>query len=115
LREGALAALGPAVTYRRRTTDQLDRKIIELVNETGTINARMVRILLDLDTVGASRVLADLVEREILVKTSEATRGPSVTYGRGVSFPSKSRSKPVDEPLESQQHDPNQLSFDHLE
>lgn len=89
LREDALVALGSAVTYRRRTTDQLDRKIIELVNKTGTINARMVRILLDLDTVGASRVLADLVEREILVKTSEATRGPSVTYGRGTAFPAK--------------------------
>lgn len=89
LREDALAALGSAVTYRRRTTDQLDRKIIELVYETGTINARMVRILLDLDTIGASRVLADLVEREILVKTSEATRGPSVTYGRGAAFPAK--------------------------
>jgi ATP-dependent DNA helicase RecG len=88
LRESALAALGPAVTYRRRTTDQLDRKIIELLTETGTINARMVRILLDLDAVGASRVLADLVERRILTKTSEATRGPSVTYGRGAAFPS---------------------------
>lgn len=115
LREGALAALGPAVTYRRRTTDQLDRKIIELVNETGTINARMVRILLDLDTVGASRVLADLVEREILIKTSEATRGPSVTYGRGAAFPSKSKSRPADGPIESQEHDPNQLPFDDLE
>jgi ATP-dependent DNA helicase RecG len=89
LREDALTALGSAVTYRRRTTDQLDRKVIELVNETGTINARMVRILLDLDTVGASRLLADLVEREILVKTSEARRGPSVTYGRGAAFPTK--------------------------
>lgn len=89
LREDAVAALGSAVAYRRRTTDQLDRKIIELVNETGAINGRMVRILLDLDTIGASRVLADLVERKILVKTSEATRGPSVTYGRGAAFPAK--------------------------
>lgn len=91
LREEALSGLGPAVTYRRRTTDQLDRKIIELVAETGTINGRMVRILLDLDTMGASRVLADLVERRVLQKTSEATRGPSVTYGRGKDFPAKSR------------------------
>jgi ATP-dependent DNA helicase RecG len=92
LREEAIAALGAAVTYRRRTMDQLDRKVIELVNETGTINGRMVRILLDLDTIGASRLLADLVEREILVKTSEATRGPGVTYGRGPKFPARSRS-----------------------
>lgn len=93
LREDALEALGPAVAYRRRTTDQLDRKIIELVHETGTINARMVRILLDLDTIGASRVLADLVDRKILIKTSEATRGPSVTYGRGPDFPSKTSNR----------------------
>ena len=110
LREEALAALGSAVTYRRRTTDQLDRKIVELVTETGTINARMVRTLLDLDSVGASRVLADLVEREILKKTSEATRGPSVTYGRGPAFPSKSvrrgaasrRKTPQNESLQDQ-------------
>lgn len=95
LREDALAALGPAVTYRRRTTDQLDRKITELVHETGTINARMVRIFLDLDTIGASRVLADLVDRKILVKTSEATRGPSVTYGRGSAFPAKAGSRGI--------------------
>lgn len=91
LREDVLAALGSAVTYRRRTTDQVDRKIIELVAETGTINGRMVRILLDVDTVTASRMLAGLVERGILIKTSTAERGPSVTYGRGPAFPKKSR------------------------
>lgn len=95
LREEALAALGSAVTYRRRTTDQLDRKIVEMVNETGTINSRMVRLLLDLDTVSASRVLADLVDRNILLKTSEATRGPSVTYGKGSAFPSKASKRPA--------------------
>lgn len=116
LREEALAALGPAVTYRRRTTDQLDRKIIELVNETSTINARMVRIMLDLDTVGASRVLADLVDRGILVKTSEATRGPSVTYGQGPAFPSrkKPRSRSGPSSGEDMAH-PNQLPFEELE
>ncbi|WP_426517965.1 ATP-binding protein [Diaminobutyricibacter sp. McL0618] len=113
LREEALAALGPAVTYRRRTTDQLDRKIIELVNETGTINARMVRILLDLDTIGASRVLADLVDREILVKSSEASRGPSVTYGRGKAFPSRAKLRSVIDPVRaSRERDPNQLPLD---
>lgn len=91
LREEALAALGPAVTYRRRTTDQLDRKIVDLVRETNSINARMVRILLDLDAVSASRVLSDLVDRGILIKTSTATRGPSVTYGRGEKFPHKNK------------------------
>lgn len=92
LHEDAITALGSAVTYRRRTTDQVDRKVIELVRETGTINSRMVKILLDLDTPSASRVLADLVERQVLVKTSAATRGPSVTYGKGKKFPSRGNS-----------------------
>ena len=91
LREHAVSALGSAVTYRRRTTDEYDRKIIELVREAKQINARMVKIALDLETSAASRVLADLVEREVLIKNSEAQRGPSVTYGPGPGFPSRRR------------------------
>lgn len=91
LREHVITALGSALSYRRRTTDEYDRKIIELVREAGQINARMVKIALDLQAVSASRVLGNLVERGILVKTSEAQRGPSVTYGPGPSFPQRSR------------------------
>lgn len=87
LREHVITALGPAVTYRRRTTDEYDRKVVELVREAGTINARIIRIALDLAAVPASRLLADLVERRILAKTSESQRGPSVTYGPGPDFP----------------------------
>jgi ATP-dependent DNA helicase RecG len=87
LREHVITVLGPAVTYRRRTSDEYDRKIVDLLRETGTINARIVRITLDLGAVAASRVLADLVERDVLVKTSDAQRGPSVTYGPGPHFP----------------------------
>lgn len=87
LREHVITTLGPAVTYRRRTTDEYDRKVVELVRESGTINARTIRIALDLAAVPASRLLVDLVERRILVKTSEAERGPSVTYGPGPDFP----------------------------
>lgn len=93
LREHVMTALGPAVTYRRRTTDEYDRKIVELVREAGQINARIVKIALDLETTPASRVLADLVERGVLIKTSEATRGPSVTYGPGPSFPAAAKVK----------------------
>lgn len=87
LREHVVTALGPALTYRRRTIDQADRKVIGLVRETGQVNARMVRILLDLDTLRASRLLSDMVERGILVKTSQSQRGPGVTYGPGPAFP----------------------------
>ena len=91
LREHVITMLGPAVAYRRRTTDEYDRKIVELVRETGHINARIVKIALDLGGVAASRVLGDLVDRGILAKTSEAQRGPSVTYGRGPLFPTPAR------------------------
>lgn len=91
LREHAVAALGPALTYRRRTLDEYDRKVIGVVREAGEVNARMVRLLLDLDAAPASRVLADLVERGILVKTSQAQRGPSVAYGPGPAFPKQAR------------------------
>lgn len=87
LREDVVSALGTAVVYRRRTRDEYDRKIIDLLRETHQINARMVKITLDLSTKDASRVLGDLVDRGIVVKTSDAQRGPSVTYGPGVSFP----------------------------
>jgi ATP-dependent DNA helicase RecG len=90
LREDAVASLGPALTYRRRTPDEYDRKIIGLVEEAGAVNARMVRLMLDLDASPASRVLADLVDRGILTKTSEAERGPGVTYGPGPLFPGRS-------------------------
>lgn len=89
LREHAVIALGPALAYRRRTTDEYDRKIIDLVRETHQINARMVRIVLDLSTPEGSRVLGDLVQRNILTKTSEAQRGPGVTYGPGSAFPDR--------------------------
>jgi ATP-dependent DNA helicase RecG len=93
LREHAVAALGPAVTYRRRTPDEYDRKVIGVVQEAGEVNARVVRLLLDLDAAPASRVLADLVERGILVKTSQAQRGPTVAYGPGPAFPESPRAR----------------------
>jgi ATP-dependent DNA helicase RecG len=87
LREHVVASLGPALSYRRRTADESDRKIIGLVREAGEVNARMVKLVLDLDNSPASRLLADLVERGILTKNSRAQRGPSVTYGPGPAFP----------------------------
>jgi len=93
LREAALRALGTAVTYRRRTADSIDTKVLDLLREAGSINARMVRLVLDTDTPTTSRILADLVERDLLVKTSTATRGPGVTYGPGPKFPSRSKKR----------------------
>ena len=87
LRGEVIAALGPAVAYRIRARDDTDRKIIDVVRETGQVTGRLVRSILDVHASTASKLLADLVNRQILVKTSEARRGPSVTYGRGPKFP----------------------------
>lgn len=89
LREHALRGLGTAVSYRRRTVDEIDRKIVATVSELGQITNGVVQALLDVKVERASRILADLVDREILVKTSPHERGPRVTYGPGPGFPGK--------------------------
>lgn len=92
-REHVIADLRPTLSYQRRTTDTYDRTLIGVVRETGGINARLVKLTLAVDGPTASRILADLVRRAILVRTSEATRGPSVAYGPGPKFPTKKRAK----------------------
>jgi ATP-dependent DNA helicase RecG len=91
LREHVLRTLGTAVRYRRRSTDELDRKVIAHVKEYERITNRTVRNLFDVDVNRARDILADLVQREVLVKTSDATRGPSVEYGPGPRFPTGRR------------------------
>ncbi len=92
LRAQALRALGPAVGYhQRRSIDELDRKVIAHVQEYERITNRTVRNIFSVDVQRAKAILADLVRREVLVKTSEATRGPSVEYGPGQSFPQTRR------------------------
>lgn len=88
LRENVLQALGTAVRYNRRSVDQTDRRVIAHVREYGKITNRTIRNYFDVDVARARDILRDLVRREILVKTSEAERGPSVTYGPGPRFPS---------------------------
>lgn len=91
LRSDALKKLGSAVPYQRRTTDEIDRKVIEHVREYKRVTNRTVRNLLDVSVQRAASIVGDLVKREILVKTSEAQRGPSVEYGAGPRFPSKKK------------------------
>lgn len=87
LRGDALKALGAAVRYHRRTTDQVDRKVIAHINEYAKITNRTLRNLFDIDVWRARDILADLQQRSIIVRTSEAARGPNVEYGRGPKFP----------------------------
>jgi len=95
LREHAMRTLGTAVRYRRRGTDELDRKVIAHVKEYDRITNRTVRNLFDVDVNRARDILADMVQREILVKTSAATRGPSVEYGPGPKFQPSRGSRPA--------------------
>ncbi|MEU1884555.1 ATP-binding protein [Micromonospora rifamycinica] len=94
LRSSVLSALGPAVRYRRGQGDDAERKVVELVRAAGQLNARMVRVALDLDAQATSRLLGDLVDRGLLVRVSESRRGPSVTYGPGPELPAAGRRRP---------------------
>ena len=91
LREDVLRELGTSVPYRRRTTDEIDRKVIAHVREYGRVTNRTVQNLLDVGVDRAKAILADLVSREVLIKTSVAQRGPTVEYGPGGRFPGEGR------------------------
>ena len=66
----------------------------------GTITGRVVQTMFDVQPATASRILSDLVDRGILVKTSTASRGSPVAYGPGAKFPTgrRVRRKPGDDP-----------------
>lgn len=87
LRGDSLKALGTAVRYHRRSTDQIDRKVIAHINEYDKITNRTLQNLFDIDVWRARDILADLQNRALIVRTSDAARGPSVEYGRGPKFP----------------------------
>jgi ATP-dependent DNA helicase RecG len=87
LRDDVLRSLGTAVSYQRRTVDETDRKVIEIVANYGRINNQAMQTLFSVKVARASTILRDLVDRGILERTSEATRGPSVEYGPGPRFP----------------------------
>lgn len=78
-----------------------------IVREVGTINGRMVQTMFDVQPSTASLILSDLVDRQILVKTSKASRGPSVTYGPGHKFPAgRKRSRSRDQVQDQLSWDP---------
>ncbi len=101
LRAAALGALGSAVTYHRRTVDDIDRKVIAHVIEYGRISNRTLQNLFDIDVYRARDLLRDLRERDILVKVSKQQRGISVEYGPGANFPKK-RTRRRKSPVETE-------------
>ena len=86
-REGTLKVLGSAVPYVRHTADELDRRVVAHVREYGRVTNTTVQNLFNVSMPRARQILASLVEREVLIKTSKAQRGPSVEYGPGPGFP----------------------------
>jgi ATP-dependent DNA helicase RecG len=93
LRSEAMASLGTAVRYNRRLQDEIDRKIVAHVGEYTKVTNKTVRNLIDVDVYRSAEILKDLVERGILIKTTEASRGPSVEYGPGPAFPRRTRKR----------------------
>ncbi|MEU1605566.1 RNA-binding domain-containing protein [Micromonospora matsumotoense] len=87
----ALSRLGNAVAYHGRSSDEVDRKVIEHMRDYGEINNRTVQRLFDVDVYAARDILKDLVERDLLTRTSEQTRGVAVRYGPGPMFPTTTR------------------------
>jgi ATP-dependent DNA helicase RecG len=91
LRNGPLAALARAVTYRRRTIDQIDEKVIEHIQEYGFVTNRTIQRLFDRDLYAARNLLNDLRDRGILEKVGTARGGTGVKYGPGPKFPKAKR------------------------
>lgn len=88
LREAARPALGTAISYRVRNTDEIDRRIVAHVLEYGWITNRTIQNLFTVDVYQARRWLADLKKRGILRQTTEGrTTGPGIQYGPGSEFP----------------------------
>jgi ATP-dependent DNA helicase RecG len=103
-RSEVLEQLGTVVRYKRRTSDEIDRKIVRHVSEYGRITNHTVRNLLEVGTPRASAILRRLVDSGVLSRTSEATRGPGVEYGPGPGFGSHdSADERLDEPGEEGQ------------
>jgi len=96
LRNESLAALARAVSYRRRTIDQMDEKVIEHVQEYGFVTNRTLQRLFDRDVFAARNMLSDLRERGLLEKVGTARGGPGVKYGPGPKFPKARRPTATD-------------------
>ena len=88
LRADVVGQLGNAVAYHSRAMDDMDRKIIEHLEDYGEVNSRTIQRLFDLDVYKARDILRDLVGRELITRISTQARGTAVRYGPGPSFPS---------------------------
>lgn len=91
LRPTAVTALGPALPSRRKSVEDSEQRVLALVREAGQLTPGMVRVLLGVQPATVSRLLRDMIERQLLVRTSRSARGPGVTYGPGPKMPKNPR------------------------
>lgn len=87
----AITRLGSAVAYHGRTSEEIDRKVIEHLRDYGEINNRTLQRLFDVDVYAARDMLRDLASRKMITRTSDQTRGVAVRYGPGESFPASKK------------------------
>lgn len=90
LRAEVQEALAPSLTYGPGRADP-EGVAVDAVAERGSVDNALVREFAGVTEVAASRALAALTRRGVLVRTSGATRGPGVTYGAGPQFPKTQR------------------------
>lgn len=102
LRAEVVTQLGNAVAYHSRATHDIDKKIIEHINDYGEINNRTIQRLFDIDVYQARDILRDLVGREIIARTSTQKRGIAVKYSAGPNFPGKKKRKKSPTNLQSE-------------
>ncbi len=93
LRAEVVAQLGHAVSYHSRAMDDIDKKVIEHINDYGEINNRTIQRLFDVDVYQARDILRDLVGREIITRSSTQRRGVAVRYAAGPKFPDRKRTR----------------------
>lgn len=87
----SLSRLGHAVAYHARTSDDVDRKVVDHLADYQEINNRTVQRLFDIDVYAARDILRDLVARDVITRISEQTRGKSVRYGPGPGYAAAQR------------------------
>jgi len=98
LRAEAISALGSAVAARRRPAEESEARVLDLVAEAGEITPGMVRAMLGVQPATVSRLLAGMIKRGLVSKTSRSARGRGVTYGPGPEMPTrKGRSRQAPE------------------
>ncbi|MEV0594539.1 RNA-binding domain-containing protein [Nonomuraea cavernae] len=105
LRGEVIARLGAAVTYHSRAVDEIDRKVIEHLEDYGEVNNRTIQRLFDVDVYQSRDILRDLVGREIITRISEQKRGTAVRYGPGPAFPKKKGRAQKRSPRTQTRHD----------